>query len=93
MAGILALDESPGMEKVYAIAITEKDLANRFADRLAVYPGLCRPPKGYVSMLPVGTPIRSDGRIQHWKTYLNHLSVLYPEMVEWREILFWHDPP
>jgi hypothetical protein len=81
------------MEKVYAIAITEKNLANRFADRLAVYPGLCRPPKGYVSMLPVGTPIRSDGRIQHWQKYLNHLSVRYPEMVEWCEIRFWHDPP
>ena len=81
------------MEKVYAIAITETDLAKRFADRLAVYPGLCRPPKWYVSMLPVGTPIRSDGRIQHWKKYLDNLSVLYPEMVDWREIIFWHDPP
>ena len=91
--GILALDDSPGMEKVYAIAITETDLANRFADRLAVYPGLCRPPKWYVSMLPVGTPIRSDGRIQHWQKYLTHLSDRYPKMVEWREILFWHDPP
>jgi len=93
MAGILALDESPGMEKVYAIAITEKNLANRFADRLAVYPGLCRPPKGYVSMLPVGTPIRSDERIQHWQKYLTHLSDRYPKMVDWREIIFWHDPP
>jgi hypothetical protein len=91
--GILALDDTPGMEKVYAIAITEKDLANRFADRLAIYPGLCRPPKGYVSMLAVGTPIRSEGRIQHWPKYLNHLSVRYPKMVDWREIIFWHDPP
>jgi len=91
--GILALDDSPGMETVYAIAITETDLANRFADRLAAYPGLCRPPKGYVSMLPVGTPIRSDGRIQHWKNYLTHLSDRYPDMVGWREIYFWHDPP
>jgi hypothetical protein len=91
--GILALDDSPGMETVYAIAITGKDLANRFADRLAVYPGLCRPPKGYVSMLPGDLPIRSDRRIQHWPKYLNHLSVLYPKMVDWREIIFWHDPP
>ena len=91
--GNLALDDSPGMETAYAIAITDKDLANRFADRLAVYPGLCRPPKGYVSMLPVGTPIRSDGRIQHWQKYLTQLSGLYPKMVDWREIIFWHDPP
>ena len=91
--GILALDDTPGMETVYAIAITEKDLANRFADRLAVYPGLCRPPKGYASMLSVDLPIRSDGQIQHWSNYLNHLSVIYPKMVDWREIIFWHDPP
>ena len=91
--GILALDDTPGMETVYAIAITEKDLANRFTDRLAVYPGLCRPPRGYVSMLPVDLPIRSDGRIQHWSKYLDHLSVLYPKRVDWREIIFWHDPP
>jgi hypothetical protein len=93
MAGVLALDDSPGMETVYAIAITEKDLANRFADRLAGYQGLCRPPKGYVSMLPIGTPISSDRRIQHWQKYLTHLSDRYPDIVAWREILFWHDPP
>ena len=91
--GILVLDDSPGMEKVYAIAITETDLANRFAHRLAVYPGLCRPPEGLVSMLPIGTPILSDGRIEHWQKYLTQLSGRYPKMVDWREIVFWHDPP
>jgi hypothetical protein len=91
--GILELDDSPGMEKVYAIAITEQDLTNRFAYRLAEHRGLCRPAKSFESMLPVGSPIGSDGRIQHWQKYLNHLSDRYPEMVEWREILFWHDPP
>jgi hypothetical protein len=91
--GILALDDSPGMEKVYAIAITEQDLANRFAHRLAGHRGLCRPAKGFESLIPVGAPMSSEGRIQHWQKYLNHLSGRYPEMVEWREILFWHDPP
>jgi hypothetical protein len=91
--GILELDDSPGMEKVYAIAITEKYLANRFAYRLAGHRGLCRPAKSFESMLSVGSPIGSDGRIQHWQKYLNHLSDRYPEMVAWREILFWHDPP
>ena len=91
--GILELDDSAGMEKVYAIAITEQDLANRFANRLAAHRGLCRPAKGFESLMPVGSPISSDRRIQHWQKYLNHLSGSYPEMVEWREILFWHDPP
>jgi hypothetical protein len=91
--GILVLDDSPGMEKVYAIAITEKDLANRFADRLAGHQGLCRSPRNFVSMLPESAPISSEGRIQHWQNYLKDLSDRYPEMVVWREILFWHDPP
>ena len=91
--GILELDDSAGMEKVYAIAITEQDLANRFANRLAAHRGLCRPAKGFESLMPVGSPVRSDRQIQHWQKYLNHLSGSYPEMVEWREILFWHDPP
>jgi hypothetical protein len=91
--GSLALDDSPGMEKVYAIAITEQDLANRFAYRLANHQGLCRPAKNFEGLVPVASPINSDGRIQHWQKYLNHLSGRYPDMVQWREILFWHDPP
>jgi hypothetical protein len=87
------LDDSPGMERVYAIAITEQDLANRFASRLAEDLGLCRPAKNLVSMLPVGSPVSSAGRIQHWQEYLNHHSDRYPKMVQWRQILFWHDPP
>jgi hypothetical protein len=81
------------MEKVYAIAITEQELANRFAYRLAEHQGLCRPAKRIENTLPVGSPESSDRRIQHWQKYLDHLSDRYPEMVQWREILFWHDPP
>jgi hypothetical protein len=91
--GILELDDSAGMEKVYAIAITEQDLANRFANRLAAHRGLCRPAKAFESLMPVGSPVSSDRRIEHWQKYLSHLSGRYPEIVEWREILFWHDPP
>ncbi len=91
--GVLELDDSPGMEKVYAIAVTQKDLANQFAYRLEGHQGLCRPPKNFVSMLPGGTPIGSDRRIQRWQQYLSNLSDRYPEIVEWREIIFWHDPP
>jgi hypothetical protein len=91
--GILALDDSPGMENVYAIAITEQDLANRFATLLAQHQGLCRPTKNFASVLPIGASISSAGQNQHWPKYLTHLSDRYPETVEWREILFWHDPP
>ncbi len=91
--GVLELDDSPGMEKVYAIAITQKDMANQFAYRLEGHQGLCRPPKNFVGMLPGGDPIGSDGRIHRWQQYLADLSDRYPEMVAWREIIFWHDPP
>jgi hypothetical protein len=91
--GILTLDGSPGMERVYAIAITEKDLADRFAYRLAEHRGLCRPAKSAENIGSVGSPVSSDERIQHWQKYLNHLSDQFPGMVEWREILFWHDLP
>ena len=73
--------------------ITEQDLANRFAARMAEHQGLCRPAKSFVNMLPLGAPLSSDERFEHWQKYLHHLSDRYPEMVEWREILFWHDPP
>ena len=91
--GILMLDGSPGMERVYAIAITEKDLADRFAYRLAEHRGLCRPAKSAENIGSVGFPVSSDERIQHWQKYLNHLSEQFPGIVEWREILFWHDLP
>ena len=91
--GILELDGSPGMEKVYAIAITEKDLADRFAYRLAEHRGLCRPANRSDKMTPVASRISSDGRRRPWQQYLNHLSDRYPQMMEWREIVFWHDPP
>jgi hypothetical protein len=91
--GILKLDDSAGMEKVYAIAITEADLANRFADRLAQHRGLCRPAKDFENLMAIASPASSDRRIQYWPKYLSHLSGRYPGMVEWREILFWHDPP
>jgi hypothetical protein len=91
--GTLMLDSSPGMERVYAIAITEKDLADRFADRLAEYRGLCRPPIRYASARPGGSPASPGQRIRHWQKYLHHLSDRFPGMVAWREIIFWHDPP
>ncbi|MGD9136206.1 MAG: hypothetical protein PVH42_05570 [Desulfobacterales bacterium] len=90
----LMLDSSPGMERVYAIAITEKELAERFADRTAQYRGLCcRPPIGFASAWPSGPSESPEQRVRQWQNYLKQLSDRFPGMVEWREILFWHDPP
>ena len=91
--GILMLDSSPGLERVYAIAITEKELAERFADRLAAYRGLCRPPIRFAGAWPSGPSASPEQRVRQWQSYLKHLSDWFPGTVEWREILFWHDPP
>jgi hypothetical protein len=85
--GILVIDGSPGMERVYAIAITEQDLATRFADRLAEHRGLCRPSNSFEGLRPVASSVSSDRRIQDWQKYLSNLSDRYPGLVEWREIL------
>ena len=91
--GTLMLDFSPGLERVYAIAITEKELADKFADRLAEHRGLCHPPIHFASAWPSGPSASPDQRVRQWQNYLHHLSDRFPGMVEWREILFWHDPP
>lgn len=89
----LELDDSPGRESVYAIAITEQGLANRFAHRLEEHQGLCRPGKRFEDTNLVEHPADSSGRIAHWQDFLNRFSSQYPEIVQWREAFFWHDPP
>jgi hypothetical protein len=85
--GILVIEGVPGTERIYAIAITEQDLATRFADRLAEHQGLCRPSNRFESLRPVAHSVSSDRRIQDWQTYLSNLSDRYPGLVEWREII------
>jgi hypothetical protein len=91
--GVLELDNSPGMERVYAVAITAPDLANRFASRLEAIDGLCRPGRGFSDVSLTSNAGHPYERVQRWQTYLNLLSARYPEMMQWREIRFWHDPP
>jgi hypothetical protein len=90
---ILELDDSPGRERVYAIAITEQGLANRFARRLEEHRGLCGSGKGFADGSRVDRPGDGAGRVAHWQDFLNRLSSQYPEIVQWREAFFWHDPP
>lgn len=92
-AGLLKLDESPGMERIYAIAITTPELANRFADRLGEIPGLCRPGRSFANSFFAGNTWHPHERVQRWQRYLNQLCARYPEVLQWREINFWHDPP
>ena len=89
-AGVLTLNGSPGMERVYAIAITAPDVAHRFANRLDELQGLCRPGRNFPDKLPAGNTRRPHQRIQQWQGYLNRFAAQYPDRVPWREISFWH---
>jgi hypothetical protein len=81
------------MERVYAIAMTAPDLANRFGYQLDELQGLCKPGRSFPEKLSVGGSRRSHELINRWQRYLNYLSTQYPEKVQWREFRFWHDRP
>jgi hypothetical protein len=91
-AGVLKLGGPTGMERVYAIAISGPNLADRFAAQLDEVQGLCSPglkfPKNFLSGHN-GSPYE---RIQHWQDYLNRLAINNPGLIQWREIRFWHNP-
>ena len=89
-AGVLRLNGSSGMERVYAIAIKAPDVAHQFANRLDELQGLCKPGRSFPDKLPAGNTRRPHDRIQQWQEYLNRFAAQYPDRVEWREIRFWH---
>ena len=90
--GILALDGSPGLERIYAIAITSPEVADEFAYHIKAIQGLCRPGQGFVNTSFISPSRRPHEQIRRWHEYLNQVYRQYPEMVQWREIRFWHDP-
>ena len=91
-AGLLELGGPTGMERVYAIAITRPNLADRFAARLDEIQGLCRPGQKFPNNFLSGHSGSPRARIQHWQDYLNRLAMNNPGFIQWREIRFWHDP-
>ncbi len=92
-ARVLELEGPPGMERVYAIAITAPDLANQFGYQLDQLQGLCQPGRSFPDTLLGGNHWQSHERINRWQQYLKHLAGQHPEKVQWRELRFWHDRP
>jgi len=92
-ARVLELEGTPGVERVYAIAITAPDLANRFGYQLDELQGLCQPGRSFPERLSVEGSWQSHERITRWQRYLIQLATRYPEKVQWREFSFWHDRP
>lgn len=89
-AGVLELGGSPGTERIYAIAVTTPQLADRFADRIAEFQSLCRPGRKFSGMLAVNSLPHPQERIQRWQRYLEQFVIAYPGQLEWRELSFRH---
>ncbi len=88
---VLELQGTPGMERIYAIAVTTPDLADRFEYRLDQLQGLCAPGRSLPEELSARGRRSSYERVERWQQYLKHLAARYPENLEWREFRFWHD--
>ncbi|MGD8990680.1 MAG: DUF4384 domain-containing protein [Desulfobacterales bacterium] len=92
-ARVLELEGTPGLESVYAIAITAPDLATQFGYQLNELKGLCQSGKSFPEMLLAGGGWQSHERTNRWQRYLKRLAAQYPEKVQWKEFRFWHDRP
>jgi hypothetical protein len=90
-AGVLELEGLPGMERLHAIAITTRGLAERFGYQLDELQGLCQPGSSFPEKLSTGDSRQSHERIYRWRRYLKQFAARYPEKVHWREFRFWHD--
>ena len=84
---------SPGRERVFAIAITSPDLADRFSDRLKEVQDLCRPGKRLTDDLMAANSRTYAEGIYQWQDFLIRLSADNPGLVQWRAISFWHVSP
>ncbi len=89
-AGALELAGLPGTERIYAIAVTTRALADAFGDRIQDFQSLCRPGTRLPSLLPANNFQHPAERIQHWQTYLDQLSQKYPGQLDWREFKLRH---
>jgi hypothetical protein len=90
-ARVLQLEGTPGMERIYAIAITTSDLATKFGYQLDGLQGLCQPGRSFPDTLLAVGGGPSHEHINQWQLYLKRLATQYPEKVQWREFRFWHD--
>ncbi len=87
---VLELQGTPGMERIYAVAVTAPDLADRFEYQLDQLQGLCAPGRSFPEELTARSRRPSRERVDRWQQYLGHLATRYPEKLAWREFRFWH---
>ena len=87
---VLELEGTPGMERIYAIAVTAPNLADRFRYQLGQLQGLCAPGRRFPEELSARGRRQSYARVERWQHYLQHLATQYPSKLQWREFHFWH---
>jgi hypothetical protein len=90
-AGVLELEGLPGMERLYAIAITSGGVADRFGYQLGELQGLCQSGSSFPEKISAGDSRQPGERIYLWRRYISQFAARYPEKVHWREFRFWHD--
>ena len=88
---VLELEGTPGMERIYAIAVTTPELADQFEHQLDQLQGLCAPGRSFPEELSTRGRRPSYERVDRWQQHLRQLATRYPEKIEWREFRFWHD--
>lgn len=88
---VLELTGTPGLERIYAIAVTSPDLADRFERRLDQLQGLCAPGHRFPEIITARGHRQSYEQVDQWHQYLTDLAAQYPAQLEWREFRLWHD--
>ncbi len=88
---VLELTGTPGMERVYAIAVASPELAQRLERRLDRLQGLCVPGRRFPEKMAARGHWQAYDRVERWHQYLIDLAAAHPEELEWREFRFWHD--
>jgi hypothetical protein len=88
--GALQVVGTPGMEAVYAIAVTPEHVARNLAVRLEKTQDPCRPDTRLFDLGTHADTRRANERIRHWQSYLDRLAADNPGKVQWLQIPFRH---
>ena len=88
---VLELEGTPGLERIYAIAVTAPVLAERLGYQFEQLQGLCAPGRRFPAELSARGRRPSEVRVDRWQHYLKHLARQYPDQLQWREFRFWHE--
>ncbi len=80
----LWLDNTPGTERIYAVAVTDPIVSRKLARRVGRFQGLCREGEAYMSHV-------SHDPVARWQRYLNHMAENSGGHLEWQVREFQHD--